>query len=127
MATSTTSLGAATVYNDISSSATYAFRYAKFRLRVTNDDNKTSSNITQLLIKLAMENRNAKGNDIESGAGTKVVTFGNAFYSTPSLGIAAQNMATGDYFTISSKSATGIKSELTLRLSISCAPASPAP
>jgi len=106
IATSTTSLGAATVYNDISSSATYAFRYAKFRLRLTNDDNKTSSNITQLVIKLAMENRNAKGNDIASGATTKVITFSNAFFATPSLGIAAQNMATGDYYTITSKSAT---------------------
>jgi hypothetical protein len=107
IATSTTSLGAATVYNDISSSATYAFRYAKFRLRLTNDDNKTSSNITQLVIKLAMENRNAKGNDIASGATTKVITFSNAFFTTPSLGIAAQNLSSGDYFTISSKSATG--------------------
>ena len=106
IATSTTSLGAATVYNDISSSATYAFRYAKFRLRLTNDDNKTSSNVTQLVIKLAMENRNAKGNDIASGATTKVITFSNAFFATPSLGIAAQNMATGDYYTITSKSAT---------------------
>ena len=107
IATSTTSLGAATVYNDISSSATYAFRYAKFRLRLTNDDNKTSSNVTQLVIKLAMENRNAKGNDIASGATTKVITFSNAFFATPSLGIATQNLSSGDYFTISSKSATG--------------------
>jgi len=107
MATSTTSLGAATVYNDISSSATYAFRYAKFRLRLTNDDNKTSSNITQLIVKLSMENRNAKESDVESGATTKVITFGNAFFAIPSLGIAAQNMATGDYYTITSKSVTG--------------------
>ena len=107
MASSTTSLGGATVYSDVSSSATYAFRYAKFRLRLTNDDNKTSSNITQLKIKLALENRNAKGNDIVSGASTKAVVFTNAFYSSPSIGVAAQNMATGDYFTISSKSATG--------------------
>jgi hypothetical protein len=54
-----------------------------------------------------MENRNAKGNDIASGATTKVITFSNAFFATPSLGIAAQNMATGDYYTITSKSATG--------------------
>ena len=82
MASSTTSLGGATVYSDISSSATYAFRYAKFRLRLTNDDNKTSSNITQLKVKLALENRNAKGNDIVSGASTKAVVFANAFYSS---------------------------------------------
>ena len=56
---------------------------------------------------MALENRNAKGNDIVSGASTKAVVFTNAFYSSPSIGVAAQNMATGDYFTISSKSATG--------------------
>ena len=107
VAVSNTSLGAATTYNDISSSATHQFRYAKFRLRLTNDDYKTSSKVTGLSVKLGMENRTASGADIESGTGTKAVTFANAFYATPSLGIAAQNMATGDYFTISGKSVTG--------------------
>ena len=107
MAVSNTSLGAATTYNDISSSATHQFRYAKFRLRLTNDDYKTSSKVTGLSVKLGMENRTASGNDIESGTGTKAVTFANAFYASPALGIAAQDMATGDYFTISGKSVTG--------------------
>lgn len=49
---------------------------------------------------------------IASGAGAKVVTFDNAFYDKggtvlPSIGITAQNMATGDYFTLSSISRTG--------------------
>ncbi len=107
IAVSNTSLGAATTYQDISSSATHQFRYAKFRLRLTNDDYKTSSKITGLSVKLGLENRTASGADIASTTGTKAITFANAFYATPSLGIAAQNMATGDYFTISSKSATG--------------------
>ena len=47
------------------------------------------------------------GNDIASTTSTKVITYTNAFYSSPALGIAAQNMATGDIYTISSKSATG--------------------
>ena len=42
---------------------------------------------------------------IASGAGTKTVTFDKAFYTAggttlPSVGITAQNMTTGDYFTI---------------------------
>ena len=50
---------------------------------------------------------NALSGILSKGFTTLAITFANAFYATPSLGIAAQNMATGDYFTISSKSATG--------------------
>jgi len=107
IAVSNTSLGDATTYQDISSSATHKFRYAKFRLRLTNDDYKTSSKITGLSVKLSLEDRTVSGADIVSGTGTKAVTFSNAFYASPSLGIAAQNMASGDTYTISSKSVTG--------------------
>ena len=107
IAVSNTSLGDATTYQDISSSATHKFRYAKFRLRLTNDDFKTSSKITGLSVKLSLEDRTVSGADIVSGTGTKAVTFSNAFYASPSLGIAAQNMASGDTYTISSKSVTG--------------------
>ena len=54
-----------------------------------------------------MEKRTESDNDVVSGTGTKAVTYTNAFHSSPALGIAAQNMATGDTYTISSKSATG--------------------
>jgi hypothetical protein len=107
IAVSNTSLGDATTYHDISSSATYQFRYAKFRLRLTNDDYKTSSKVTGLSVKLSMEDRIESGADIASGVSVKSVTFANSFYATPSLGIAAQNMSSGDTYTISSKSATG--------------------
>ena len=35
------------------------------------------------------------------------ITFTNPFFEVPALGIAAQNMATGDTFTISSKTVNG--------------------
>lgn len=49
---------------------------------------------------------------IASGAGAKAVTFEKPFYTAsgtvlPSIGITAQNMATGDYFVISSVTGTG--------------------
>ena len=47
------------------------------------------------------------GEDIASTTGTKAITYTNSFYASPAVGIAAQNMATGDTYTISSKSATG--------------------
>ena len=48
---------------------------------------------------------------IASGAGAKTVTFDKAFYTAgstvfPSVGITAQNMATGDFFTVSSVTGT---------------------
>ena len=55
---------------------------------------------------------------IASGAGAKAVTFTNPFFvgtssllgantNLPSVGINAQNMASGDYFEVSSVSGTG--------------------
>ena len=49
---------------------------------------------------------------IASGAGAKVVTFEHPFYTAggtvlPSIGITAQNMASGDYYAITSISGTG--------------------
>ena len=49
---------------------------------------------------------------IASGAAAKAVTFEKPFYTAggtvlPSIGITAQNMATGDYFVVSSVSGTG--------------------
>jgi hypothetical protein len=41
----------------------------------------------------------------------KAVTFTNAFFAEPSVTIASQNLATGDFFTITSKSATGFTIE----------------
>ena len=47
----------------------------------------------------------------ESGSGTGnstyTVTFADAFYQAPEVGITASNMATGDYFTVTSVSRTG--------------------
>jgi hypothetical protein len=55
---------------------------------------------------------------VSSGAGAKAITFTNAFWTgttslggvnayLPSIGITAQNMATGDFFEVTSVSGTG--------------------
>ena len=36
-----------------------------------------------------------------------MITYTNPFYAVPSIGIAAQNLATGDFFTITSKTVSG--------------------
>ena len=104
---STSSLGAISTYQDISQQSTVKGRYFKFRLKLESDDNKARPEVTKMQIKLVMEKRLESGEDVESGAGAKAITYTNAFYASPAVGIAAQNMATGDYYTISSKTKTG--------------------
>ena len=58
-------------------------------------------------IKLVLEKRLESEEDVESGAGAKAITYSSAFYNSPAVGIAAQNMVSGDYFTISSKTKVG--------------------
>ena len=86
-------------------------RYFKFRILFESDDLKARALVSNLSVSVSVAKRRESGNDIASGTGGKAVTFTNAFKTTPALGIAAQNMDTGDYFTISSKSSTGFTIE----------------
>ena len=108
IATSTSSLANCTTFVDITQSATFKFKFAKFRLKLTNDDDQTSSNVKTISIKLNMEERTFAQNDLTTSSGTRTITYTNPFYAVPAIGIAAQNMATGDTFTISSKTVNGV-------------------
>ena len=54
-----------------------------------------------------MERRTVAGQDVVSSASGTTITFTNAFYATPSIGISAQGLVSGDYYQITSKSKTG--------------------
>ena len=56
---------------------------------------------------LALEKRSESDQDVVSGTGTKAITYTNPFYATPSVGVSAQGLATGDYYSITSKTKTG--------------------
>ena len=107
IATSTTSLADCTNFQDITQSATFKFKFAKFRLKLSNDDNQTSRNVKQIDIKLNMEERTFAESNLATSSGSKTVTFTNPFFEVPAIGVSAQNMATGDVFTISSKTVNG--------------------
>ena len=62
--------------------------------------------VDELGYQLLFDSR-TESNSFSSGAGAKAVTYTNAFYQTPKLTITASNMATGDYYTITSESRTG--------------------
>lgn len=82
-------------------------RGLEFRCKLTTTDTQATPAITYLAVQLDMGVRTESGEDIASGAGSKAVTFDTAFKNIPAIGIGAQDMQTGDYYQLSSKSRTG--------------------
>ena len=87
-------------------SGRYTGRIFQFKLDLTSEYNDQTPLIDELGYELLFENR-TESTSMSSGAGAKAVTYDKAFYQTPKLGITASNMATGDYYVISSESRTG--------------------
>jgi len=82
-------------------------RAIQFRAKLSTTDEQATPKVTQLSVSVDMPDRTVSGNDIVSGAGAKVVTFAQGFRETPAIGIGAQDMQTGDYYEITSKSRAG--------------------
>ena len=85
----------------------YTGRTFQFKLDLISEYNDQTPLVDELGYELLFENRTESDGSISSGAGAKAVTFSKAFYQTPKLGITASNMATGDYYVISSETRQG--------------------
>ena len=85
----------------------YKARALRFRAKLTSTDGQASPGVSALSVTVDMPDRVVSDADVASGAGAKAVTFSPAFKSLQGLGISAQNLASGDYYAITSKSATG--------------------
>ncbi len=83
----------------------YVARAVKFRVKLTSNNTQESPQVSALALTLSLPTRTEKGSNISSTTSTsgKTVTFGSEYYQTPSLTVIGQNMATGDFFTITSK------------------------
>ena len=97
---------------------TYKGRGFQFRTNFTSDDPAQDIRVSQMGYTASLQRRTEQGNVTASGAGAKAVTFTNPLFvgtssllgantNLPSVGINAQNMASGDYFEVSSISGTG--------------------
>jgi hypothetical protein len=97
---------------------TYKGRGFKFKVNLTSNDTAQDIKVSQLGYTASLQRRTEQGNLTASGAGAKAITFTNPFFvgtssilgantNLPSVGINAQNMASGDYFEVSSVSGTG--------------------
>ena len=85
----------------------FTARGFKFKLIASSTDSDHQFNVSALSVDIDMPDRVQGETDVVSGAGTKSVVFGESFFASPSVGITANDMGTGDYFTIASKTATG--------------------
>jgi predicted phage tail protein len=107
-------------YSDFQTFAngTYKGRGFQFRAKLTSNDTAQDIRVSQLGYTASLQRRTEQGNLTASGAGAKAVTFTHPFFTgtsallgansnLPSIGINAQNMASGDYFEVSSVSGTG--------------------
>lgn len=63
--------------------------------------------VTGLSVGVDMPDRREYARDVVSAAGPQAVTFGKPFRIVPAIGITAQNMNQGDYFTVTGKVASG--------------------
>ena len=87
----------------------YKARGFRFRAVLTSRDAQASPSVSLLQVEVDMPDRVTSGDDIASttAGGGKVVNFAPAFKAAPALGIAAQNLASGDFYEILSKSPSG--------------------
>ncbi len=86
---------------------TFVGRTFQFKAELETDDADQTPVIDELRILVSLPSRTERSDLIDSGAAAKTVTFANAFYSPPTVGIAAFNLLSGDYYEITSVTRTG--------------------
>lgn len=85
----------------------FSGRQFQFKCELTTDHIDQTPLVDELGYTMQLEQRTESSDTIASGAASKAVTFTNAFYQEPSLGITAFNLASGDYYVVTSTSRTG--------------------
>ena len=88
-------------------SGRYSGRQFQFKAELQSFHSDQSPLVEELGYVMQMESRTESSATIASGAAAKAVTFANAFYQEPNVGITAFNLATGDYYEVTSTSRTG--------------------
>lgn len=85
----------------------YTARAYQFKLEMTSNNADHNIGVSELSVTIDMPDRVESLRNIVSGAATYSVVYGSAFKATPTIGVTANNLASGDYFTISNSTATG--------------------
>lgn len=85
----------------------------QFKTIATSTNADQNIVIDELGCSVELDQRTEASAQITGTAGTKAVTFTNAFYQAPNIGITGYAMATGDYFEVANTTRTGF--EVTFR------------
>lgn len=88
-----------------------AARAFQFRIKLDGDSSNYTPQVGTLEVEVDMPDRTLADNDVSSGTSAKSITFSPAFKSLEGLAITAQDMDSGDYYTITGKSASGFTVE----------------
>jgi hypothetical protein len=87
--------------------STFVGRTFQFKAELETDHPDQMPLVEELGYELSIPSRTESSTTIASGAGAKAVTFTNAFYQAPTIGITAFNLASGDYYEVTSVTRTG--------------------
>jgi hypothetical protein len=87
--------------------ATFVGRTFQFKCELEADHSDQTPLVEELGYQLSIPSRTESSATIASGAAAKAVTFTNAFYQAPTVGITAFNLASGDYYEVTSVTRTG--------------------
>ncbi|MBI3441728.1 MAG: hypothetical protein HY052_08035 [Proteobacteria bacterium] len=85
----------------------YSARAYQFQALLTSAAPTITPTISRLRVNIDMPDRTVSDRNITTAAGGTAITFSKPFRAIPAISITAQNMATGDYYTITSPAATG--------------------
>jgi len=85
----------------------YTARALRFRAELTTTQSDETPAIEELEARVELPTRTQSDNDIQSGTGAKAVTFTTPFKTLLAVSISVGDMQSGDYYAITSKSATG--------------------
>jgi len=88
-------------------------RALKFRALLTSTNAEETPEISNMSLIVSLQKRSEEGSNISSGTDTagKTITYGYPFYQIPTLTVIAQDLQTGDFFQINSKSTTAFNIE----------------
>lgn len=85
----------------------YSARAFQLKAVLYSYEDGISPVVTALSVTVDMPDRIIAAEDVVCPAGGSTITFDQAFKAIPAIAVTGQNLATGDYVTISAKSASG--------------------
>ena len=77
-------------------------RAFQFKVEMATDNTSQDPIIEALGVTVSLQRRTEQQSNISTGTSAKAITFPSAFYSTPSVTVTATDMATGDFFELTS-------------------------